>query len=120
MPDAEGHPSIDEMDFQVVLKALSDPMRYLVIATLAGAPDGEERLCTSFGLPISKSTRTHHFRILREAGLVQQVDRGNSRMARLRRIDIETRFPGLLKLVLANPGSAANPGSVADAGRRTA
>ncbi|WP_199550415.1 helix-turn-helix transcriptional regulator [Streptomyces sp. N35] len=102
MPDAEGHPNVEEMDFQTVLKALSDPLRYQVIATLAGLPDSTERTCTSFGLPVSKSTRTHHFRILREAGLVRQVDRGNSRSAQLRRADIERRFPGLLGLVTDN------------------
>ncbi|MFC9847878.1 ArsR/SmtB family transcription factor [Streptomyces sp. NPDC060223] len=107
MPDAEGHPDLQEIDFQTVLRALSDPLRYQVIATLAREPEGTERTCTSFGLPVSKSTRTHHFRILREAGLVQQVDRGNSRGAQLRRQDIEQRFPGLLRLVADN---AALPG----------
>ncbi|WEH41419.1 helix-turn-helix domain-containing protein [Streptomyces sp. NBC_01218] len=102
MPDTEGHPDREEIDFQTVLKALSDPMRLQVIATLAGEPEGTERTCTSFGLPVSKSTRTHHFRILREAGLVQQVDRGNSRSAQLRREDIEARFPGLLRLITQN------------------
>ncbi|MFG2566434.1 ArsR/SmtB family transcription factor [Streptomyces sp. NPDC048567] len=104
MPDAEGHPTLDEMELQAVMKALSDPMRYLVVATLAAQPDGTERSCTSFGLPVSKSTRTHHFRVLREAGLVRQVDRGNSRMAQLRREDIESRFPGLLKLIADSAG----------------
>ncbi|EFL02057.1 MULTISPECIES: ArsR/SmtB family transcription factor [Streptomyces] len=114
MPDAEGHPNVEEFDFQAVLKALSDPLRYHVIATLVRQPQDTERTCTSFGLPVGKSTRTHHFRILREAGLVRQVDRGNSRSARLRREDIEQRFPGLLRLVAENeplPGNEALPGS---------
>ncbi|WP_052852660.1 ArsR/SmtB family transcription factor [Streptomyces avicenniae] len=112
MPDTEGHPSVGEIDFQSVLKALSDPLRYHVIATLAREPDGTERTCTSFGLPVTKSTRTHHFRVLREAGLVRQVDRGNSRGARLRREDIDRRFPGLLALIADNeqpPGTAGLP-----------
>ncbi|MEU6442242.1 transcriptional regulator [Streptomyces sp. NPDC047046] len=102
MPDAEGHPTVEEFDFQTVLKALSDPLRYHVIATLARQSEDVERTCTSFGLPVSKSTRTHHFRVLREAGLVRQVDRGNSRSARLRREEVERRFPGLLRLVAEN------------------
>ncbi|WP_435193526.1 ArsR/SmtB family transcription factor [Streptomyces sp. NRRL F-5630] len=113
MPDAEGHPNVEEFDFQTVLKALSDPLRYHVIATLVRQPEDTERTCTSFGLPVGKSTRTHHFRILREAGLVRQVDRGNSRCARLRREDIERRFPGLLRLVAENaplPVDGALPG----------
>ncbi|WP_116244105.1 helix-turn-helix transcriptional regulator [Nocardiopsis sp. FIRDI 009] len=99
MPDPEGHPSRDEMDLRTVLSALADPLRFRVVAALVAEPERVERHCTSFGLPVSKSTRTHHFRILREAGLIRQVDRGNSRMARLRREDIEARFPGLIALI---------------------
>ncbi|MGZ2361965.1 ArsR family transcriptional regulator [Streptomyces sp. 372A] len=102
MPDIEGHPTSGEMDLLTVLKALSDPLRYRVIATLVRQSEDTERTCTSFGLPVSKSTRTHHFRILREAGLIRQVDRGNSRSAQLRRQDIEDRFPGLLRLIADN------------------
>ncbi len=55
MPDAEGHPNPEEMELQAVMKALSDPLRYLVVATLAAQPEGTERSCTSFGLPPSPS-----------------------------------------------------------------
>ncbi|GAA1102055.1 ArsR/SmtB family transcription factor [Nocardiopsis composta] len=103
MPDAEGHPETGEMHLQAVMSALSDPMRYRVVATLAGEPEGAEHTCTWFGLPVSKSTRTHHFRILREAGLICQVDRGNSRTVRLRRADLDARFPGLLDLIRKYP-----------------
>ncbi|MFG2650641.1 ArsR/SmtB family transcription factor [Streptomyces sp. NPDC048436] len=64
---------------------------------------GTARTCSSFALPVSKATVTHHFRALREAGLIQQVARGNSRMASLRRADLERRFPGLLGIVAAEP-----------------
>ncbi|MFF8383240.1 ArsR/SmtB family transcription factor [Streptomyces kanasensis] len=103
MPDAEGHPSLEEMHLRSVMNALSDPLRYEVVSELVRGPEGSERHCSSFGLPVSKSTRSHHFRILREAGLIRQVDRGNSRMAQLRRADLDTRFPGLLALVRENP-----------------
>ncbi|MET9801241.1 ArsR family transcriptional regulator [Streptomyces sp. NPDC006368] len=103
MPDAEGHPSLEEMHLRSVMNALSDPLRYEVISELVRGPEGSERHCSSFGLPVSKSTRSHHFRILREAGLIRQVDRGNSRMAQLRGADLEARFPGLLALIRENP-----------------
>ncbi|MFF2776938.1 ArsR/SmtB family transcription factor [Streptomyces sp. NPDC058052] len=103
MPDEEGHPTRDEMDLLTVLNALSDPLRYEVIQTFLTLPDATERTCLSFGFPVSKSTLSHHFRILRESGLVQQVNRGNSRKAHLRREDLEARFPGLLDLLADNP-----------------
>ncbi|WP_428424978.1 ArsR/SmtB family transcription factor [Pararhizobium sp.] len=71
-------------------------------AELARAPDGTERTCASFELPVSKSTLTHHFRVMREAGLIQQVDRGNSRAACLCRKDIDSKLPGLLALLVAD------------------
>ncbi|MEU7276029.1 helix-turn-helix domain-containing protein, partial [Streptomyces asiaticus] len=58
--------------------------------------------------PISKQTQTHHFRVLREAGLIDEIDYGNRKGIRLRRADIEKRFPGLLTLLGAeSPGVTA-------------
>jgi len=99
----------DEMSLDQVLQALADPLRRQVIAELARDPSGTERLCVSFGLPVTKATRTHHFRILREAGLIHQVDRGNSRPISLRRDEIETRFPGLLALIVAEEAKTIDP-----------
>ncbi|MFD7639648.1 ArsR/SmtB family transcription factor [Kitasatospora sp. NPDC059795] len=118
MVDAEGHPSRDEMELAAILNALSDPLRYRVVQEFVELPDLTERTCQSFGLGVSKSTLSHHFRILRESGLVQQINRGNSRKAHLRRDDLEARFPGLLDLVAGNPlpGAApANDAAAADA-----
>jgi DNA-binding transcriptional ArsR family regulator len=88
-----------DLDLGKVLTALADPHRRRVIRELAQADTGTERTCASFQLPVSKATVTHHFRVLREAGLIRQVDRGNSRAAALRREEIDTRFPGLLPLI---------------------
>ncbi|NNG36359.1 ArsR/SmtB family transcription factor [Nakamurella aerolata] len=99
MPDAEGHPERSEIELGAVLSALADPLRRTVIRELLRAEDDVERTCTSFGLWESKSTRTHHFRVLRQAGLVRQVDRGNMRGVTLRRADLAARFPGLLELI---------------------
>jgi DNA-binding transcriptional ArsR family regulator len=97
--DADGHPERDEMTLGAILLALADPLRRHVVVELAQAPEGTERTCASFGLPVSKASLTHHFRVLREAGLIRQIDRGNNRAAKLRRKDIEARFPGLLALI---------------------
>ena len=102
MPDADGHPDRDEMQLGAVLSALADPLRRKVVMRLLETAPEAERTCASFCLPVSKASLTHHFRVLRRAGLIRQVDRGNSRAATLRRADIEARFPGLLALVAAD------------------
>lgn len=92
------HPERDALELAAVLHALSDPMRLHIVAELAA--DGGERTCNSFNLPIVKSTCTHHFKVLREAGLIRQRVTGTKRVNSLRREDLDARFPGLLDAVL--------------------
>jgi DNA-binding transcriptional ArsR family regulator len=92
------HPGRDDLDLSAVLHALSDPQRRGIVAEMAASE--EPRPCGSYAPGITKSTRTHHFRVLREAGLVEQWKEGTSKMNRLRRDDIDARFPGLLDSVL--------------------
>lgn len=94
---ALGHPGREEIELATVLHALSDPVRLRIVAELAG---GEERTCGSFDLPVVKSTCTHHFRVLREAGVIKQRLEGTTKLNALRRDDLEQRFPGLLDAVL--------------------
>ena len=89
----ETAPSLED-----VLAALSDPVRLRIVRALAAKPDGCD--CSSFDLPVTKSTASHHFRVLREAGVIDQEDRGRTRHTTLRRDELERRFPGLLGLVL--------------------
>jgi DNA-binding transcriptional ArsR family regulator len=91
------HPARDDLDLASVLHALSDPVRLEIVAGLA---DGEERACGSFDVGVTKSTCTHHFRVLREAGLIRQRQQGTMRLNSLRRDDLEARFPGLLGTIL--------------------
>jgi DNA-binding transcriptional ArsR family regulator len=92
------HPPVDALELPAVLHALSDPQRLAIIRALAESP--EPRRCGSFGLGLAKSTMTHHFRVLREAGVVRQDEQGTARLNRLRREDLDARFPGLLDAVL--------------------
>ena len=92
-------PPIGEVDLGQVFRALSDPLRRGVIAELAADPTDGERACSSFPMPVAKSTKTHHWRALREAGLIVQRDAGNGTYVRLRRTELESRFPGLLTTV---------------------
>jgi DNA-binding transcriptional ArsR family regulator len=99
--DDDGHPELGEFELSAVLHALADDNRRSVIAQLAAEPEGAEQFCSVFGMPWAPSTRTHHFKVLRTAGLIWQRDVGNGRMTRLRRDDMERVFPGLLDAVLA-------------------
>ncbi|MFE7351776.1 ArsR/SmtB family transcription factor [Streptomyces sp. NPDC057543] len=92
------HPTRDEIRIEGVLHALSDPMRLRVVRELAASES--ELSCSCFDLPVSKSTSTHHFRVLRESGIVEQIYRGTAKMNGLRRDDLEALFPGLLDSVL--------------------
>jgi DNA-binding transcriptional ArsR family regulator len=98
VPVSFEHPSREEIDLSAVLHALSDPQRRGIIAELAASED--PRPCGSFAPEITKSTRTHHFRVLREAGLIDQWKDGTSKFSVLRRADLDARFPGLLDAVL--------------------
>ncbi|WRZ00624.1 helix-turn-helix domain-containing protein [Streptomyces sp. NBC_00481] len=60
------------------------------------AADGDEFSCSYFDLPVTKSTATHHFRVLRESGVIRQVYRGTAKIKGLRRDDLDGLFPGLV------------------------
>jgi DNA-binding transcriptional ArsR family regulator len=91
-------PARADIDLVAVLQALADPVRLQAVRRLAEA-DGPIA-CSDFGLPVAKSTGSHHLKVLREAGVVTaQVD-GTRKFHTLRRADLDDRFPGLLDSVL--------------------
>jgi DNA-binding transcriptional ArsR family regulator len=92
------HPAKEDLELPAVLHALSDPQRLRIVRSLADSPG--PRQCGSFGLAVTKSTLTHHFRVLREAGVIEQRQEGTARLNSLRREDLDERFPGLLDAVL--------------------
>jgi DNA-binding transcriptional ArsR family regulator len=94
------HPAPDEIQLASVLHALSDPQRLHIVRELAA--DSGPRPCGSIELGVTKSTMTHHFRVLREAGVIRQERVGTTKLTSLRRADIQARFPGLLDAVLAS------------------
>ncbi|MEU1309329.1 helix-turn-helix domain-containing protein [Streptomyces cinnamoneus] len=93
------HPVREEIRLEGVLHALSDPMRLLIVRALAAEAEAAQS-CSVFDLPVSKSTLTHHFRVLRENGVINQIYRGTAKMNSLRRDDLDALFPGLLDSVL--------------------
>jgi DNA-binding transcriptional ArsR family regulator len=107
-------PAIEDVDLGTVLSALADPLRRGIITELArgnGLGIRGERACGSFALPVAKSTRTYHWRILREAGLIRQRNAGNGTFVRLRRDEFDARFPCLLDLIVdLTPSRSAGDG----------
>ncbi|MET8182484.1 ArsR family transcriptional regulator [Streptomyces sp. NPDC005336] len=93
------HTDPDEVSVLTALSALADPVRIQLIRELASSADWT-RSCGSFDVPVGKAALSHHFSVLRGAGLVEQRDQGPKRVNRLRREEFDARFPGLLHLLL--------------------
>lgn len=91
------HPDLEQLHLTDVLHALSDPVR-LEIVRLLGSHD--ELSCGRLEVSVSKSTLTHHLRVLRDAGLTYTRSEGVQRLVSLRRDEVDLRFPGLLACVL--------------------
>jgi DNA-binding transcriptional ArsR family regulator len=92
-------PRREDIRLEAVFHALSDPVRLQIVRALAASEEGQA--CGTLGLTVSKSTASHHFRVLREAGVILTREDGRKRMNELRRDDLEARFPGLLATVVS-------------------
>lgn len=101
MPDGRWapltHPDVESVDVDDVLRALADPTRRQIVRLLLAEGD---RPCGTFGLPVAASTLSHHFRTLRNAGILRQYNDGRQRMNTLRLDELDARFPGLIRAVL--------------------
>ena len=85
-----------------VLYALSDPLRLRIVRQLA---EEGETACGTFGIDMPKSSLSHHFKVLRDAGVIGTHSEGVRRINTLRRAELDKAFPGLLEAVL---GAAAS------------
>ncbi|WP_034300345.1 helix-turn-helix transcriptional regulator [Herbaspirillum sp. RV1423] len=91
------HPAPSELALERVLYALSDSIRLDIVRHLSRV---EAATCGELDGGRPKSTVSHHFKVLREAGLVLTETTGTTHVNRLRRADVESRFPGLLTAIL--------------------
>ena len=91
------HPAIEDVALCRLMYALSDPVRLEVVRKLASVG---EATCSALDGGRPKSTMSHHFRVLRDAGLVRTRTDGPAHMNDLRLDDLDRRFPGLLAAVL--------------------
>jgi DNA-binding transcriptional ArsR family regulator len=99
-PDCPDFPDLAALDGMTVLQALSDPVRLEIVRQLAGCPDSGELRCGEIELRVTKSTASHHFKTLHEAGILSERAQGTRKYIRLRRVELDERFPGLLDTVL--------------------
>ncbi|GGL02935.1 ArsR/SmtB family transcription factor [Nocardia jinanensis] len=98
MPAELSHPDTADLELAAVMHALSDPIRLQLVACLAC--DAEENCGDlSQNIDLHKSTLSHHYRVLRDAGITRTTVVGRTRVMSLRYADLQARFPGLLDVV---------------------
>lgn len=98
MPELIFEPETEELELSTVLAALSDPIRLDMVRELHRR---REAICSTLAPALAKSTRSHHLKVLREAGVTRTRLDGTERHVRLRYECLEKRFPGLLDSILA-------------------
>jgi DNA-binding transcriptional ArsR family regulator len=91
------HPTIDQLSLSLILNALGDPIRLNIMKNLAIQ---QETTCACCRIDMTKSALSHHFKVLREAGLINVRIDGKQRFLSIRYDDLEARFPGLLSTIL--------------------
>lgn len=91
------HPTKKDITLTGVLYALSDPTRLTLVRSIAA---NGEQACGTFNVSVAKSTLSHHFKVLRESGVIEMRQEGVAIMNSLRKKDLDSRFPGLLDSVL--------------------
>lgn len=101
-------PPARDIELPRVLGALADQHRLATVRYVAR--NGESwcrQVMEEAGLPMTKSTFSHHLRILREAGVLTKRIQGTRGYTKLRKADLDERFPGLIDSILtADPQPA--------------
>ncbi len=92
------HPDVQQVSLASLLYALGDPVRLEIAQRLAR--EGEQS-CSALCCDVAKSTLSHHFKILREAGVVYSRKEGTQRINSLRKTELDQRFPGVMDALLA-------------------
>jgi DNA-binding transcriptional ArsR family regulator len=107
-PANDLHPPAAELRLVKVLAAVADPARWRSSGRSTRAARRHATGCRT-GLVISRSTFSHHQRVLREAGVVRVRLSGSERLLDLPRHDLDAQFPGLLDAVLSTPDELVAP-----------
>ena len=91
------HPNIEQLSLSSIMNALGDPIRLNIIKNLANNP---ETTCACCNIDLPKSALSHHFKVLRESGLINVRIEGTQRFLSIRYEEIDGRFPGLLNAII--------------------
>src|SRR5215218_6931413 len=94
------HPAREELSLPNILYALGDPLRLRIVGQLAAAHEAISCGDLQVVKEVAKSTGSHQFKVLREAGLIRMVPQGRRVLVSLRSDDLDLRFPGLLDAIL--------------------
>ena len=94
-------PAAEDLQLPRVLAALAEPNRLATVqyvARISEACCGE--VIQEAGLAMTKSTFSHPLRILREAGVLTKRIQGTKGYTKLRKDDLDRRFPGLIDAII--------------------
>ena len=94
------HPACEQLSLPNILYALGDPLRLRIVGQLAATDEAIRCGDLQVVKEVAKSTGSHQFKVLREAGLIRMVPQGRRVLVSLRRDDLEARFPDLLETIL--------------------
>ena len=94
------HPSINDINLEQILSAHSEPTRLAIFKELYSAQD--EKNCSSFSSLGQKNNLSHHFKTLRECGIIYVRIEGRKRCISLRNEELNKKFPNLLKVIYDN------------------
>lgn len=93
------HPNIEQLNLSTILSALADPIRLSLIKNITNNP---EATCSNCNINLAKSALSHHFKVLRQSGLIKVRIEGKQHFLSVRYDEIEGRFPGVLSSIIKN------------------
>jgi DNA-binding transcriptional ArsR family regulator len=105
-PETAAAADLDQVEIATVLHALADPVRLEIVRQVAGCGPPGELSCGQLELPVTKSTGSHHLKILARAGVTAEREEGTRKFISLRRAELDKRFPGLIDSVLRGARAA--------------
>jgi DNA-binding transcriptional ArsR family regulator len=108
--DDRVEPPAEEIELSRVLAALADSHRLAAVRLVAQRGETScMQVIEEAHLEMTKSTFSHHLRILREAGVVTKRIEGTRGYMTLRKDDLNRRFPGLIDAIIAADDAPAGP-----------